>query len=86
MLDSELRVTGRERRRIVDIVGGRPEGVTRAELADLLYPDRVVDAPETLNAISMLVLLANRQLKPQGYRIKSSGEGGARFHLVKIDE
>jgi hypothetical protein len=68
----ELRMTGRERRRLVDIVAARPEGVTRSELAELLYADRIVDAPETLNAISMLVMLANRQLKPQGYRIENS--------------
>jgi hypothetical protein len=33
-----------------------------------------------------LPLLANRQLKSQGYRIESSGKPGARLYLVKIDQ
>src|SRR6516225_1673600 len=65
----EPRVTGRERRRLVEILARRPHGMTRRELADWLYADDPNGGPENTFAVCQLVHQARLQLAAQGYTI-----------------
>lgn len=79
-----LYVTGPVRRRIVDYIAGRPDGITIGELAELVYADRPQEPSWAANAIKGTVFYANKQLLPQGYRIKSSMGPGARYRLERV--
>jgi hypothetical protein len=84
-LAPELAVNGPVRQRLVDIVANRPDGITRAELIDIIYAADPNGGPETPNTISVLVHLANHQLTKQGYRIEAAWRGrGGRYRLVKV--
>jgi hypothetical protein len=48
-------VTGRERRRLVEILARRPDGMTRRELADWLYADDPNGGPENTLDVCQLV-------------------------------
>jgi hypothetical protein len=80
----ELRVTGRERRRLVDILARRPDGMTRRELADWLYADDPSGGPENTFAVCQLVHQARLQLTAQGYTIISDRGPGAHYRLAKL--
>jgi hypothetical protein len=80
----ELRVTGRERRRLVEILARRPEGMTRRELADWLYADDPNGGPENTLAVCQLVHQARLQLCEQGYTIISDRGPGAHYRLAKL--
>jgi hypothetical protein len=79
-----LRVTGRERRRLVDILARRPDGMTRRELADWLYADDPNGGPENTFAVCQLVHQARLQLAAQGYTIISDRGPGAHYRLAKL--
>ena len=82
----ELSVSGTVRRRMVDIVSRRPDGVTRDELISLVYAEDPDGGPNCPNIISVLVYHANKQLAVQGYRIKVGWRGkGARYFLEKLN-
>jgi hypothetical protein len=88
--EPELKVNGPVRQRVVEIIANRPGGITRAELMNALYGDRDDGGPDDPHGITVMIALANRQLRTQGYHITSArpgrggqGEGG-RFRLVKI--
>lgn len=51
----ELAVTGPVRRRLVEIIANRPDGITRSELMDLLYADDPDGGPEWVNGIWVLI-------------------------------
>ena len=75
------------RQRIVDVIANRPDGITRAELLDVVYGDDVHGGPDNPNTISVLIKHANADLASQGYRIEPTWRGrGARYRLVRIDE
>ena len=80
----ELRVTGRERRRLVEILARRPDGMTRRELADWLYADDANGGPENTLAVCQLVHQARLQLSRQGYTILSDRGPGAHYRLAKL--
>ena len=80
----ELHVTGRERRRLVDILARRPDGMTRRELADWLYADDPNGGPENTFAVCQLVHQARLQLTAQGYTIISDRGPGAHYRLAKL--
>jgi len=70
---------------MLEIISHRPDGITREDLHNLLYAERADGGPNTHN-ISVLVHHANKQLKPQGWRIGVTWMGpGARYRLVKLD-
>jgi hypothetical protein len=79
-----LHVTGPVRRRFVYYFAGRPDGITIGELAELVYADRPQEPSWAANAIKGTVFYANKQLLPQGYRIKSSMGPGARYRLERV--
>jgi hypothetical protein len=80
-----LRVTGPVRRRIVLLVANRPDGITAGDLANLVYADRPNGEPEwAANSIKCTIHYANKELAPQGYRIKSDMGPGARYRLERI--
>ena len=54
-LSPQPRVTGRERRRLVEILARRPDGMTRRELADWLYADDPNGGPENTLEVCQLV-------------------------------
>jgi len=83
-LPPELRVTGRERRRLVEILARRPHGMTRRELADWLYADDPNGGPENTFAVCQLVHQARLQLAAQGYTIISDRGPGAHYRLAKL--
>jgi hypothetical protein len=74
------------RQRIVDVIANRPDGVTRAELLDVVYADDVDGGPDNANTIAVLIKHANEDLKPQGFRIEPTWRGrGARYRLIRIE-
>jgi hypothetical protein len=78
-----LVVHGPVRQRVVDLIANRPDGITRAELLDLVYADDPNGGPDTPNTISVLVKNANAELAALGYRIEPAWRGrGARYRLV----
>lgn len=77
-------VTRPVRRRLVELIANHPEGITRAGLADLVYAEDPNGSPEwAWSSIGVAVFRANEQLRPQGYRITSSGGPGARYRLER---
>ena len=81
----KLTVTGPIRRRLVDIVSNRADGITRAELISALYSDDPNGGPASDNIIAVMAYHANKQLRSQGYRINVAWRGrGARYHLTKL--
>jgi hypothetical protein len=81
----KVEVTGRERRKLVEFLLCRPNGMTRAELANLMWIDDPDGGPDNDLAICQLVHQARLQLLPQGYSIVSNRGPGARYRLVKFD-
>ena len=80
-----LRVTGPVRQRIVLLVANRPDGITAGDLAELVYADRPNGEPEwAANSIKCTIHYANKELAPQGYRIKSDMGPGARYRLEPL--
>jgi hypothetical protein len=81
-----LFVSGFNRRVLLDIVARRPDGIPTAELHSLLYAADPNGGPG-LKTIHALVWHANKQLRPQGYEIKTPWRGrGARYVLVKLED
>lgn len=78
-----LAVHGPVRQRIVDLIAGRPDGITRRELLDLVYADDPNGGPATENVISVLVKKANDDLVFLGYHITSTGGPGSRYRLQR---
>jgi len=81
-----LVVTGPLRQRMVNILADRPDGLTINNLVDLVYardPDGgPLTAPRSLNVMAHK---ANKQLRSQGYQIKSMWMGrGAIYRLVRV--
>jgi hypothetical protein len=79
-------VRGPVRQRIVDLVAGRPDGLTRRELIEFIYAADPNGGPNNENTISVTIRNANKELKEQGYYIAPAWRGrGARYRLFKID-
>lgn len=57
-----LVVHGPVRQRVVDLVAGRPDGITRQELIALVYAADPNGGPENENVISVTIKNANRDL------------------------
>jgi hypothetical protein len=82
----KLIVHGPVRQRIVDAIENRPDGITRAELLDIVYGDDIDGGPNDPNTISVLIKKANEELAAQGYCISPAWLGrGARYRLMKIE-
>ena len=80
-----LQVNGPMRRRVVDLIASRPDGIGINEIAALVYADRPNDEPNwAANSLKTCVWWANKQLRPQGYQIKSSMGPGAVYRLEKL--
>jgi hypothetical protein len=77
-------VTGRERRRLVELLSQRPHGMTRDEIARLLYADDPNGGPENTLAVCQLVHQARLQLMRQGWTIHSNRGPGAHYRLVRL--
>jgi hypothetical protein len=78
-------VHGPVRQRIVDLIAGPPDGITRGELLDLVYAADPNGGPNNPNTISVLIKHANEELAAKGFRIESAWLGrGARYRLVRI--
>jgi hypothetical protein len=79
-----LIVTGPIRRRIVDAIANRPDGITINELMDVVYGDDPAGGPDTPNSLYVIIKHANEQLSDQGYQIKPAWRGrGAGYRLIK---
>jgi hypothetical protein len=72
------------RRRLVEIIANHPNCIGHSELMDLLYADDADGGPDCAGTVSVLVLMANRQLRPQGWHIVSQHGPGARYRLEPI--
>jgi hypothetical protein len=81
----DLMVHGPLRRRIIEILGSHPEGLTRGQLFDLAYADDPDGGPDNTKGIRVSINQINRELAPQGWQIKSDYGRGALYKLVKID-
>jgi hypothetical protein len=80
-----LLVHGPVRQRIVNLIAGRPDGITRHELIALVYATDPNGGPANENVISVLVKLANEDLAGQGYRITAAHGGrGSRYQLRRV--
>jgi hypothetical protein len=80
-----LVVHGPVRQRIVDVIANRPDGITRAELLDVVYGDDPNGGPDNPNTICVLINHANEELAAQGWHIAPARLGrGARYRLVRI--
>jgi hypothetical protein len=76
-------VTGPIRRRIVQAIANRPDGITLNELMDIAYADDPNGGPEAPNSVHVIIKRANEQLARQGYQIKTMWRGrGARYRMV----
>jgi len=82
-----LVVTGSVRQRLVNIIGGRPDGIEIYDLVGAVYADDPDGGPVTApRSVNVMIHQANKQLAAQGYQIKSMWLGrGARYRIVKID-
>ena len=81
----QLVVHGPVRQRIVDAIANRPDGITRAELLDVVYADDIDGGPENPNTVAVLIKYANAELAAQGYQIAPTWRGrGARYRLIEI--
>jgi hypothetical protein len=78
-----LSVSGPVRRRIVDVIASRPNGITRPQLIQAVYGGDPNGGPLHGNVVSVLVHHANRQLRPQGYEITASRGRGGLYRLVR---
>ncbi len=77
---------GPVRQRIVDAIASRPDGITRAELLDVVYADDIDGGPDNPNTVSVLIHHANEELAARGYRIEPAWRGrGARYRLTEIN-
>jgi hypothetical protein len=74
------------RQRLVNILAHRPDGLTINNLVDLVYGDDPNGGPLTApRSLNVLAHRANKQLRAQGYQIKSAWLGrGAIYQLVRI--
>jgi hypothetical protein len=63
------------RQRIVDVIADRPDGITRAELLEVVYAGDIDRGPDNPNTISVLIKHANAELVAQGYRIETTWRG-----------
>jgi hypothetical protein len=73
------------RQRIVDAIANRPDGITRAELLDVVYADDVDGGPDNPNTIAVLIKHANADLAALGYRIQPTWRGrGARYRMTRL--
>ena len=81
-----LVVTGPLRQRMVNILANRPDGLTINNLVDLVYADDPDGGPVTApSSLNVMAHKANKQLRAQGYQIKSMWMGrGAIYRLVRI--
>jgi hypothetical protein len=78
-------VHGPVRQAIVDIIANRPDGITRAEILATVYAGDIDGGPDCENTVSVLIHLANQELKEQGFRILPAWRGrGARYRLVRV--
>jgi hypothetical protein len=81
----KLIVHGPVRQRIVDAIANRPDGITRAEIIDIVYADDIDGGPDNPNTISVLIKHANVELATQGYRIEPAWRGrGARYRMRRV--
>jgi hypothetical protein len=83
-LPAKFTVTGRERRKLVEILSRRPSGMTRKDLADAIYADDIDGGPDNTFAVCQLVHQARLQLIPQGYTIVSNRGPGAHYRLIRL--
>ena len=79
----EVDLGGPVRQRIYDFIVKHPEGVTRKQVIDSVYADRIDGGPEWANGISVLIRLINKQLAGSGFKIKSRGGPGSVYKLVQ---
>ena len=81
-----LVVTGPLRQRMVNILANRPDGLTINNLVDLVYADDPNGGPLTApRSLNVMAHKANKQLRAQGYQIKSMWMGrGAIYRLVPL--
>jgi len=82
-----LTVHGPVRQRVVNVIAGRPDGITRDEIMAAVYADDIDGGPDCPNVIPVLVRHANKELVPQGYQITVTWRGrGARYRLARIEQ
>lgn len=80
-----LVVSGPIRSRVLELVARRPDGISAAEVSDIVYGDHPDGGPTwAANSIKTAVWNANRELKPQGYMIRAKHGPGGRYRLIKI--
>jgi hypothetical protein len=81
----KLSVTGYIRPQVVNLIAQRPDGITLREVTDMVYRTDP-NQPGSRKSVWLLIRLANRELKPQGYQIVPLFRGpGARWVLRKFD-
>ena len=80
----KLQVGGSVRKRIVEIIANRPNGISRPQLMWMVYGDDPNGGPLYPNVVSVLIHKANRELRPQGYEITAGRGRGALYRLVRL--
>jgi hypothetical protein len=82
----KLRVTGYIRPQVVHLIAQRPDGISLREVANMVYRTDP-NQPGSSKSVWLLIRLANRELKPQGYQIAPLTRGpGARWILRKLED
>lgn len=84
------RVTGYIRTRMLSLIIDHPNGISANDLLKKLYGEDPARWPQTdTKVIGVLIWNANKQLKPQGFKIICRWRGGRGGHspyvLVKLD-
>jgi hypothetical protein len=76
-------VTGRRRRRTVEIIADNP-GLTSLQIIERLYAGDPDGGPDSLKIISVFVHHANKQLAKSGQKIVGSPGKGGGYKLIRL--
>jgi hypothetical protein len=85
LLPPKLSVTGTKRKELVELLSRRADGMTREQIAAVLWEDDPNGGPDNTMAVCQLVHQARLQLRRQGYTIWSNRGPGARYRIMKLE-
>jgi hypothetical protein len=80
-----LKVSGAQRKQIIDLLLQHPDGMSLQAIADRIYADDPDGGPDfASNSIWAMVARANVELADQGHRITSTKGRGSVYRIVKL--
>ena len=83
-LPPSLEVTGTKRRKMLEYLAKSPNGVTVWQILDAVYADDPNGGVTKHNIISVMAHAINKQIEPQGFKIRATGGPGSLYRLVAL--